>query len=186
MIKGSKEFYKSQVVSELKKQLNFKSVMQVPFLKKLVLNIGLGEAKNNKAVLTEGLKALGLIAGQKAIATKARKSIAGFKIKEKMPIGVKVTLSGNQMYEYLMRLIHVAIPRIKDFHGLNNRAFDGRGNYTLGIEDINIFPEVSYMHSKLLKGMSVVFVTSTNNDRESYSFLEKMGLPFKKRKMRNG
>ncbi len=184
MIKGSKEFYKSKVLKELKEELKFKSVMQVPVLERIVLNMGLGEAKNNKAVLTEGLKALGLIAGQKSVATKAKKSIAGFKIKEKMPIGAKVTLSGDRMYECLVRLIHVAIPRIKDFHGIKRDSFDGRGNYTLGIEDVNVFPEVSFMHSRLLRGMSVVFVTSTNDDRQSLALLEKMGLPFKKGKMK--
>ncbi len=186
MITGSKEFYKTKVVEELKGTLKLKSVMQVPALKKIVLNMGLGEAKNNKAVITEGVKALSLIAGQKAVATKAKKSIAGFKIREKMPIGAMVTLSGNRMYEYLTRLIHVAIPRVKDFNGLKDKSFDGRGNYVLGIQDINIFPEVAYLHSKLLKGMSVVFVTSTSSNEESYSLLKTLGLPFKKKGEKNG
>ncbi len=178
MIKGSKEFYKQKVVGKIKQEFKLGSTMEVPVLKKIVLNMGLGEAKNNKAVLTEGVNALTLIAGQKAVSTQAKKSIAGFKIRDKMPIGAKVTLSGNRMYEYLVRLIHVVIPRVKDFHGLNNRAFDGRGNYTLGFSDANVFPEISHLHSKFIKGMSMVFVTSAHDDDIAYFFLKEIGLPF--------
>lgn len=185
MLKGSKEFYLKESIPKLREELNLKNLMEIPKLDKIILNMGLGEAKNNKNILTEGIQALTLIAGQKAVSTEAKKSIAGFKIREKMPIGGKVTLRGNKMYHFLTRLINVSFPRIKDFHGFSRKSFDGRGNYTLGIVDFKIFPETSYMHSSMLKGMSIVLVTNTNNNEKAETLLENLGFPFVKKKQSN-
>jgi large subunit ribosomal protein L5 len=180
MLKGSKEYYLKTVVSKLMEDFKFRSIMEVPRLEKIVMNMGLGEAKNNKNILLEGVKALTLIAGQKAVSTLAKKSIAGFKIRDKMPIGAMVTLRGKRMYSFLTKFINVSLPRIKDFHGIKRKGFDSRGSFTLGIKDFKIFPETSNMHSSLLKGMSIVLVSSVNDDYKMEKLLEYLGFPFVK------
>ena len=177
ILKGSFSWYQQEVISQLKKDLKC-SVMETPKLLKIVLNMGLGEAKNNKNIIAEGINVMSLISGQKPISTLAKHSIAGFKLREDMPIGVKVTLRKKKMYDFLSRLINIAIPRIKDFHGLNRKNFDGNGNYSLGLVDIGIFPEFPYNHSSLLKGIGLVFVTNTTNDKHAQKLLEFMGMPF--------
>lgn len=180
MLKGSKEYYLKHVVPQLKEKFNFSSVMEIPYLEKIIINMGLGEAKNNKNVLTEGIDFLSLIAGQKAIVTVARKSIAGFKIREGLGIGAMVTLRNQRMYSFLTKLINVSLPRVKDFHGISRKSFDRRGNFTLGITDFRIFPETSMIHNSTLKGLSVVFVSSVGDDNVAEGLLEQLGLPFKK------
>ena len=179
LLKGSREHYEKFVVPELKKKFSFKSVMSIPRLEKIVLNMGVGQAKISKTILAEGQKKLTLIGGQKAVLTKAKKSIAGFKIREDMLIGVKATLRKEKMYDFLIRLVHINIPRIKDFHGISRKAFDGRGNYSLGIKDSGVFVEVSHLHSVDVIGMSVQFVSSASNDDEAFALLESMGLCFR-------
>ena len=177
-VKGSCEHYLKEVVPVLKKEFGFGSIMEVPVLKKIVVNMGLGETKNNKAVLTDGLKALTILAGQKPVSTRAKKAIAGFKIREGMDIGAMVTLRNVRMYDFLQRLIHIALPRVKDFHGIKRKGFDRRGNFTLGIKDSSIFPELSSATSVTTGGLSITFVTSAANDKHSLRLLELMGIPF--------
>lgn len=180
MLKGTKEHYEKNVAPKLKEKFKLSSMMEVPRLEKIVLNMGLGESKNNKNILNEGVDALSLIAGQKSIPTIAKNSIAGFKIREGMPIGAMVTLRSKRMYSFLSKLINVSLPRVRDFHGISRKAFDKRGNYTLGISDFKVFPETSNLHNSPLKGMSVVMVSSVSDLEKSQALLEELGLPFTK------
>lgn len=172
--------YKSVVMSDLMKEFSYKNVMQVPRINKVVLNVGLGEAIQNIKLLDSVQKELATITGQKTVATKAKKSIAGFKLRKGMPIGCKVTLRGNRMYEFLDRLISVALPRIRDFKGVSGRAFDGKGNYTLGIKEQFIFPEIDYDKVEMVHGMDVAICTSAKTDAEAKALLRHLGMPFRK------
>ena len=171
--------YKERIVPALEKQFNYKTVMMVPKLKKIVINQGLGEATQDKKVIETALNELTAITGQKAVATLSRKDISNFKVRKKMPIGVMVTLRRERMYEFLERLVRVALPRIRDFKGINSKM-DGRGNYTLGITEQIIFPEINIDNISKLMGMNITFVTSANTDEEGFVLLKEFGLPFKK------
>ncbi len=173
-----KKMYVEEIVPNLMDKLQYKSVMQVPKIKKIAINQGLGAAVNDKKLVQSGVDELTLITGQKAVATKAKKSISNFKLREDMPIGAKVTLRGNMMYEFLDRLISVALPRVRDFRGLNNKGFDGNGNYTLGIKEQIIFPEISIDKINKLNGMNITIVIDSNTDEESYELLKAFGMPF--------
>ena len=171
--------YKEQVVAQLTKEKGYMNPMAVPRVRKIVLNMGLGEATQNSKILDSSLIELGQISGQRPVATRARKSIANFKIRKGMAIGAMVTLRGESMYEFLDRLVNIALPRVRDFRGLSIRTFDGRGNYTLGLRDQIIFPEVDYSNVDRLKGMNVCFVTDAKTDAEALSLLQHMGVPFR-------
>ena len=173
-----KKKYIEEIVPDLMERLHFKSVMQVPKIKKISINQGLGAAVNDKKLVQAGVDELTLITGQKAVATKAKKSISNFKLREDIPIGAKVTLRGDMMYEFLDRLISVAIPRVRDFRGLNNKGFDGNGNYTLGIKEQIIFPEISIDKINKINGMNITIVIDSNTDEESYELLKAFGMPF--------
>lgn len=175
-----KEKYNREIIPNLKRQMHYKSVMQVPRLEKICINQGIGDAVSDKKLIATAIEELSVIAGQKAIPTRARKSIAGFKLKEGMPIGVTVTLRGNKMYEFLDRLITIALPRVRDFRGISTKGFDGRGNYNLGIKEQIIFPEISIDKISKLAGMNITLVTSTKNNQEAYQLLQALGMPFKK------
>ena len=174
-----KQDYKERIVPILMKEFGYTTVMQCPRLEKIVLNQGLGEAVADKKIIEVALQEMTAIAGQKAVATESKKDIAGFKVRKKMPIGVRVTLRGEQMYEFLERLVRVALPRIRDFKGINNKM-DGRGNYTLGITEQIIFPEINIDNITKLLGMNITFVTSAKTDEEGFALLREFGLPFKK------
>ena len=173
-----KKKYVEEIVPDLMERLQNKSVMQVPKIKKISINQGLGAAVNDKKLVQAGVDELTLITGQKAVATKAKKSISNFKLREDMPIGAKVTLRGDMMYEFLDRLISVAIPRVRDFRGLNNKGFDGNGNYTLGVKEQIIFPEISIDKINKINGMNITIVIDSNTDEESYELLKAFGMPF--------
>ncbi|MGZ4030672.1 MAG: 50S ribosomal protein L5 [Tumebacillaceae bacterium] len=173
------EMYKNEVVPAMMQKFNYQSVMQVPKLDKIVINMGLGEAVANSKALDAAVEDLQLISGQKPVVTKAKKSIAGFKIREGMPIGAKVTLRGDRMYYFLDKLYNVALPRVRDFRGISPKAFDGRGNYTLGLKEQLIFPEVEYDKIDKVRGMDIIFVTTANTDEEAREFLKLMGAPFR-------
>ncbi|MEL0009755.1 MAG: 50S ribosomal protein L5 [Flammeovirgaceae bacterium] len=173
-----KKKYVEEIVPSLMDKLQFKSVMQVPKIKKISINQGLGAAVNDKKLVQAGVDELTLITGQKAVATKAKKSISNFKLREDMPIGAKVTLRGDMMYEFLDRLISVALPRVRDFRGLNNKGFDGNGNYTLGVKEQIIFPEISIDKINKINGMNITIVIDSNTDEESYELLKAFGMPF--------
>jgi len=179
MVFRLKEDYKNRIKSELQKELNIKNPMCLPALDKIVISVGAGEAMKDNKLMQNIADTISLIAGQKAVITKAKKSVAGFKIREGMPSGVKVTLRGNRMYEFLERLISAAIPRIKDFNGVHTK-FDGHGNYTLGIEEQIIFPEIEIEKVYKITGMNITFVTDTDSDEEAYDLLKEFGFPFKK------
>jgi large subunit ribosomal protein L5 len=174
-----KQDYQERIVPALMKEFNYTTVMQCPKLQKIVLNQGLGEAVADKKIIEVALKEMTAIAGQKAVATVSKKDIAGFKVRKQMPIGVRVTLRGQQMYEFLERLVRVALPRIRDFKGINNKM-DGRGNYTLGITEQIIFPEINIDNITKLLGMNITFVTTAKTDEEGFALLREFGLPFKK------
>ena len=174
-----KQDYKERIVPILMKEFGYTTVMQCPRLEKIVLNQGLGEAVADKKIIEVALQEMTAIAGQKAVATESKKDIAGFKVRKKMPIGVRVTLRCDQMYEFLERLVRVALPRIRDFKGINNKM-DGRGNYTLGITEQIIFPEINIDNITKLLGMNITFVTTANTDEEGFALLREFGLPFKK------
>ena len=176
-----REFYEKEIVDAMMKKFNYKNKMQVPKLEKIVINMGLGEAKDNAKVIESATKELGIIAGQKPVVTKAKKSIAAFKLRQGMPIGAKVTLRGEKMYSFADRLISVALPRVRDFRGINGEAFDGRGNYTLGVKEQLIFPEIHYDEIDKIRGMDVVFVTTANTDEEAKELLTLFGMPFIKK-----
>ena len=170
--------YIDKIVPVLKEKLQYKSLMQVPKIKKISINQGLGASVNDKKLIQHGIDELSLITGQKAVATKAKASISNFKLREGMPIGVKVTLRGNIMYEFLDRLISVALPRVRDFRGLNDRGFDGNGNYTLGVKEQIIFPEISIDKINKVTGMNITIVIDSNSDKDSFELLKAFGMPF--------
>jgi large subunit ribosomal protein L5 len=174
-----KEHYKANVVSELKEKLNLESVMAVPKVMKVTLNMGVGEAMNDKKILERAVEDMTLIAGQKPLVTKARKSVANFKIRDGMPIGCKVTLRGDRMYDFLQRLIGIAIPRERDFRGLETKSFDGRGNYSMGIKEHIIFPEIDYDKVDKIRGMDICISTSAKDDESGEALLRAMKFPFK-------
>jgi large subunit ribosomal protein L5 len=174
------DLYKESVVPQLAKEFGYKSVMQVPRIEKITLNMGLGEALTDKKVLENATNDMQLIAGQKPVVTKARKSVAGFKIREGYPIGCKVTLRGDRMWEFLERLISIAIPRIRDFRGLNPKSFDGRGNYSMGIKEQIIFPEIDFDKVDKVRGMDIVITTSANTNEEGKALLSAFNFPFRK------
>ncbi len=174
------DFYKDSVVAELAKQFNYKSVMQVPRIDKITLNMGLGEAVADKKVLENATADMQAIAGQKPIVTVARKSVAGFKIREGYPIGCKVTLRGERMWEFLERLISITIPRIRDFRGLNPKSFDGRGNYSMGVREQIIFPEIDFDKVDKARGMDITITTSAQTNDEAHALLSSFSFPFRK------
>lgn len=174
------DFYKETVVAELAKQFNYKSVMQVPRIEKITLNMGLGEAVADKKVLENAQADMTAIAGQKPVVTVARKSVAGFKIREGYPIGCKVTLRGERMWEFLERLISIAIPRVRDFRGLNPKSFDGRGNYSMGVREQIIFPEIDFDKVDKVRGMDITITTSADSNEEARALLDAFNFPFKK------
>jgi large subunit ribosomal protein L5 len=175
-----KQIYREQIAQELFKELRFSSKMQIPRLEKIVVSMGVGEALQNKKLLESAVDDLTLITGQKAVKTKAHRSIANFKIRAGQEIGVKVTLRGSMMYEFLDRLINIALPRVKDFRGVNQNAFDGYGNYALGIQEQIIFPEIDFDKIERVAGLNIVIVTTAQTDAESKIFLSKFGMPFRK------
>ncbi len=175
-----KETYQNEIVPAMIKKFEYKNVMQVPKLEKVVVNMGVGEAKENAKLLEAAMKDLETITGQKAVVTKAKKSIANFKIREGMSIGCKVTLRGEKMYEFVDRLINLALPRVRDFRGVNPNAFDGRGNYALGIKEQLIFPEIEYDKVDKVRGMDVIFVTTAKTDEEARELLTQFNMPFAK------
>jgi large subunit ribosomal protein L5 len=175
-----KAFYKETIVPKLHKQFGYKSVMQVPAITKVTLNMGLGEAVGDKKIIASALEDLTKIAGQKAVQTVARKSIAGFKIREGWPIGAKVTLRGERMYDFLERLINISIPRIRDFRGFSDKAFDGQGNYSLGIQEQIVFPEIDYDKIDKIRGLDICITTSAKNDEEGRALLQAFEFPLKK------
>ena len=175
-----KELYTNEIMDAMTKKFGYKNVMQVPKLDKIVINMGVGEAKENAKLLDAAIADMELITGQKAIATKAKKSVANFKIREGMPIGCNVTLRGEKMYEFADRLINLALPRVRDFRGVNPNAFDGRGNYALGIKEQLIFPEVEYDKVDKVRGMDIIFVTTANTDEEARELLKLFNMPFAK------
>ncbi|RAL23267.1 50S ribosomal protein L5 [Thermoflavimicrobium daqui] len=175
-----KELYLNEVNPALMKKFNYQSTMQVPKIEKVVINMGLGEAVQNSKVLDHAVADLATISGQKPVITRAKKSIAGFKLREGMPIGAKVTLRGERMYHFLDKLMNVALPRVRDFRGVSQKSFDGRGNYTLGLKEQLIFPEIDYDKIDKVRGMDVVIVTSANSDEEARELLTLMGMPFRK------
>ena len=173
-----REIYQNQIVDALMKKFGYKNVMQVPKIEKVVINMGIGEAKENVKILDAAANDLQIITGQKPVITKAKKSVANFKIREGMPIGCKVTLRGDKMYEFVDRLINLALPRVRDFRGVNPNAFDGRGNYALGIREQLIFPEIEYDKIDKIRGMDVIFVTTAKTDEESRELLAQFNMPF--------
>ena len=175
-----KEKYTKEIVPSLKKKFEYKSVMQVPKLEKIVINIGAGDASHNSKLLEAAVNDLTAISGQKPVVTKARKSIAGFKIREGQSIGCKVTLRGEIMYNFLDKLITVSLPRVRDFRGLSRKAFDGRGNYTIGIKEQLVFPEIEFDDIVKVRGMDIVIVTTARTNEEALALLEELGIPFKK------
>ncbi|MBQ9899555.1 MAG: 50S ribosomal protein L5 [Acholeplasmatales bacterium] len=174
------EKYQNSVKAELQNKFAYKSSMQIPGLEKIVINMGVGEAVANSKVLDDAVEELTQIAGQKPVVTKAKKSIANFKLREGMPIGCKVTLRGERMYEFLDKLVSIALPRVRDFRGVNPNAFDGRGNYTLGVKEQLIFPEINFDQVKKIRGMDIVIVTTAKTDEEGRALLSLMGMPFRK------
>ncbi|MBQ2801554.1 MAG: 50S ribosomal protein L5 [Lachnospiraceae bacterium] len=175
-----REVYENEIVEAMTKKFGYKNVMQVPKIDKIVINMGIGEAKENAKILDSAVKDLETITGQKAVLTRAKKSVANFKIREGMPIGCKVTLRGEKMYEFADRLINLALPRVRDFRGINPNAFDGRGNYALGIKEQLIFPEIEYDKVDKVRGMDIIFVTTANTDEEARELLTMFNMPFEK------
>ena len=175
-----KELYNNTIVDAMTKKFGYKNVMEVPKLAKIVINMGVGEAKENAKLLDSAVSDLEKISGQKPIVTKAKKSVANFKIREGMPIGCKVTLRGERMYEFADRLINLSLPRVRDFRGVNPNAFDGRGNYALGIKEQLIFPEIDYDKIDKVRGMDIIFVTTAKTDEEARELLAQFGMPFAK------
>ncbi len=180
-----KDKYVKDIVPALKEKFQYSSVMQVPKLSKIVLNKGIGAAVADKKLVDQGVEELSLITGQRAVATKAKNSISNFKLREGMPIGAKVTLRGDRMYEFLDRLMTVALPRVRDFKGISDKGFDGRGNYTLGVTEQIIFPEISIEKVNRISGMDITFVTTANSDEESLALLKEFGMPFTKQNKDN-
>ncbi|CAJ1317993.1 50S ribosomal protein L5 [Paenibacillus sp. PK4536] len=175
-----KELYLNEISPALVQKFNYTTVMQVPKVEKVVINMGVGEAVSNSKVLDSAVSDLQLISGQKPVITRAKKSIAGFKLRENMPIGVKVTLRGDRMYYFLDKLFNITLPRVRDFRGVSSKAFDGRGNYTLGLKEQLIFPEIEYDKVDKVRGMDIVIVTTAKTDEESRELLTQLGMPFVK------
>jgi len=175
-----KEYYRQEIMGRLMKEFGYKSVMQVPRIEKVILNMGLGEAIQNVKILDGAIEELTLIAGQKAVITKARRSIAAFKLREGMPIGVMVTLRRDRMYYFLDKLINLVLPRVRDFRGISPKSFDGRGNYTLGLKEQLIFPEIDYDKVDKVKGLNISIVTSATTDEEARFLLQEIGMPFRR------
>lgn len=175
-----KETYLNEIKDAMQKKFEYKNEMQIPKLDKIVINMGVGEAKENRKVLDTAVKDLETITGQKAVVTRAKNSVANFKLREGQPIGCKVTLRGEKMYEFLDRLVNLALPRVRDFRGVSNNSFDGRGNYTLGIKEQLIFPEIDFDKVNKLRGMDIVFVTTAKTDEEGHELLAQLGMPFHK------
>ena len=175
-----KDKYQKQVVPALMQQFNYTTIMQVPRLEKICINQGIGAATGDKKLVDNAANELTTIVGQKAVSTKARTSVSNFKLREGMPIGVRVTLRGERMFEFLDRFISVALPRVRDFRGVNDKAFDGRGNYTIGITEQIVFPEIDIDKVSKIMGMDITFVTSAQTDAEAFALLKEMGMPFKK------
>lgn len=173
-----KEKYTNEVVNSLMEKFQYKNIMQVPRLEKVIINMGVGEARDNPKILESAVKELEIIAGQKPVVTKAKKSIANFKLREGMNVGTKVTLRGERMYEFLDKLMNIALPRVRDFRGVSDTSFDGRGNYALGIKEQLIFPEIEYDKIDKVRGMDIIFVTSANTDEEARELLRFLGMPF--------
>lgn len=174
-----KDKYTSEVAPALLKKFNYRNVMQTPKLDKVVINMGVGEAVQNAKAIDAAVGDLGIITGQRPIVTRAKKSIAGFKLREGMPIGTKVTLRGERMYEFVDKLFNISLPRVRDFRGISPKSFDGRGNYTLGLKEQLIFPEIEYDKVDKIRGMDIVFVTTANTDEEARELLKLMGMPFR-------
>ena len=175
-----KDKYTNEIVPSMMEKFNYTSIMQVPKVDKIVINMGVGDAVNNSKFLDEAVEELTLISGQKPVITRAKKSIAGFRLREGMAIGTKVTLRGQRMYEFLDKLVSVSLPRVRDFHGVSKRAFDGRGNYTLGVREQLIFPEIDFDNVNKVRGLDIVIVTTANTDEESKELLTQLGMPFAK------
>ena len=175
-----KEQYQNEIIDAMIKKFGYKNIMEVPKLDKVVINMGVGEAKDNAKLLDAAIADMEKITGQKAVVCKAKKSVANFKIREGMPIGCKVTLRGEKMYEFVDRLVNLALPRVRDFRGVNPNAFDGRGNYAMGIKEQLIFPEIEYDKVDKVRGMDVIFVTTAQTDEEARELLAQFGMPFKK------
>ncbi len=175
-----KDKYLSEIRPALMETFQYKSIMQAPRLEKIVLNMGLGEAKDNSKIIENAVRDMETIAGQKAVVTKAKKSVAAFKLREGMNIGCKVTLRGERMYEFLDRFISLAVPRVRDFRGLNPNSFDGRGNYAVGMKEQLIFPEIDYDQVDKIRGMDIIIVTTANTDEEGRELLTRFGMPFRK------
>ena len=175
-----RETYDNEVFNQLKEKFQYANVMEVPKLTKITINMGLGEAKDNSKVLESAVNEIALIAGQRPVITKAKKSIANFKVRQGMPVGAKVTLRGDRMYEFADKFFNIALPRVRDFKGVSKNAFDGRGNYSLGIKEQLIFPEINYDQVETIKGMNIVFTTTAKTDEEAMALLELLGMPFEK------
>ena len=175
-----KQKYDSEVVSKLQEEYKYGSVMEVPHLEKVVINVGVGDATQNSKLLEDAVRDLTIISGQKPVITKAKKSIASFKLREGQSIGCKVTLRGNRMYEFLDKLFTISLPRVRDFRGVSKNSFDGKGNYTLGVKEQLIFPEIDFDKVSKIRGMDIVIVTTANSDKEAYTLLEALGMPFHK------
>ena len=176
-----KETYLNEIMDAMQKKFEYKNVMQIPKLDKIVINMGVGEAKENHKILDTAVKDLETITGQKAVITRAKNSVANFKLREGQPIGCKVTLRGDKMYEFLDRLVNLALPRVRDFRGVNPNAFDGRGNYTIGVKEQLIFPEINYDKVLKIRGMDIVIVTTAKTDEEGRALLSYLGMPFAKK-----
>lgn len=174
------EKYSNEVVPALMEKFQYKNIMEVPKLEKIVLNVGIGEARENPKALEKAVEEITAITGQKPVITKAKKSIANFKVREGMSVGIKVTLRGQKMYDFLDKLMNIALPRVRDFRGVSSTSFDGRGNYALGIKEQLIFPEIEYDKVDQIRGMDIIIVTTANTDEEAKEFLAFMGMPFRK------
>lgn len=175
-----KEYYEKECIPALMKEFSYTNIMQVPKIEKIVLNMGLGEAVQNPKIVDSAVEELSLIAGQRAVITRAKKSIAGFKLRQGMPIGCRVTLRKDRMFDFLAKLVHIALPRVRDFRGVSKKAFDGRGNYALGLKEHIIFPEIDYDKIDKIRGLNIVIGTTAKTDRESRFLLEQLGVPFTK------
>lgn len=175
-----RETYKSEVFNALMEKFKYKNVMEVPKLEKITINMGLGEAKDNTKMMETAVEELGLISGQKPVVTKAKKSIANFKVRQGMPVGAKVTLRGDSMYEFADKFFNISLPRVRDFKGVSRNAFDGRGNYSMGVKEQLIFPEINFDKVDKIKGMNIIFTTTAKTDEEAQALLEFLGMPFEK------
>lgn len=175
-----KDRYNDSVAKSLKDKFGYKNAMQVPKLEKITINMGLGEAKDNPKIMDGAIKEIAAITGQRPVVTKARKSIANFKVRQGMPVGAKVTLRGDRMYNFADKLFNISLPRVRDFKGVSRNSFDGRGNYSMGLKEQLIFPEIVYDQVETVKGMNIVFTTTAKTDEEAYALLEQLGMPFEK------